>query len=159
EGNRRFGLMGWGTLLDQRIEYAVGTFNTQRNSYQPFASRQDVMAFLNFKPFYNREEGSLLRDFQFGGSVDAGDQDQPTVPAVLRTNSAPSAAGVNSSGASNAATLPFLAFNPGVMELGQRALWELHAACYYGGLSLLGAWQGGYEGYSVGTNGPSNRIP
>jgi phosphate-selective porin OprO/OprP len=158
EGNRRFGLMGWGTLFDQRIEYAIGTFNTQRNSYQAFDSRQDVMAFVNFKPFYNREEGFLLRDLQFGGSVDAGDQDQPTVPAVLRTNSAPSAAGLES-GAVNAATLPFLAFNSGVMERGQRALWELHAAYYYGGLSLLGAWEGGYEGYSVGTNGPSQRIP
>jgi phosphate-selective porin OprO/OprP len=158
EGNRRFGLMGWGTLFDQRIEYAVGTFNTQRNSFQAFDSRQDVMAFLNFKPFYNREEGFLLRDLQFGGSVDAGNEDQPTVPAVLRTNSAPSAAGLEN-GAVNAATLPFLAFNSGVMERGQRALWELHAAYYYGGLSLLGAWEGGYEGYSVGTNGPSHRIP
>jgi phosphate-selective porin OprO and OprP len=56
EGQRRFGLMGWGVLCDNRIEYAVGTFNTQRNTYQPFKDRQDVMAFLNLKPFYNREE-------------------------------------------------------------------------------------------------------
>src|SRR5262245_56863029 len=32
ESNRRFGLMAWGSLIDQRVEYAVGTFNTQRNS-------------------------------------------------------------------------------------------------------------------------------
>ena len=159
EGNRRFGLMGWGSLFDQRIEYAVGTFNTQRNSYQPFDNRQDVMAFLNFKPFYNREAGFLLRDLHVGGSVDAGHEDQPTVPAVLRTNSAPSAAGVNSSAAANSATLPFLAFNSNVMERGPRALWELHAAYYHGGLSLLGAWEGGYESYSAGTTRPSNRIP
>jgi phosphate-selective porin OprO/OprP len=151
--------MGWGTLLDQRIEYAVGTFNTQRNSYQPFNNRQDVMAFLNFKPFYNREEGFLLRDLQVGGSVDAGDEDQPTVPAVLRTNSAPSAAGVNSSGAANSATLPFLAFNQNVRERGARALWELHAAYYRGGLSLIGAWDGGYESYAIGPSGRPNRIP
>jgi phosphate-selective porin OprO/OprP len=159
EGNRRFGLMGWGSMFDQRMEYAVGTFNGQRNSYQPFDSLQDVMAFLNFKPFYNREEGFLLRDLHVGGSVDAGNENQPTVPAVLRTNSAPAAAGVDSSGAANSATLPFLAFKPDVRERGQRALWELHAAYYYGGLTLLGAWQGGYESYALGTTGAPTRIP
>jgi phosphate-selective porin OprO/OprP len=159
EGNRRFGLMGLGTLFEQRLEYAVGTFNTQRNSYQPFSNRQDVMAFLNFKPFYNREEGFLLRDLHVGGSVDAGQQNQPTVPAVLRTNSAPSAQGVNSSAAANSATLPFLAFNPNVVERGSRALWELHTAFYRGGLSLLAAWQGGRESYATGPNAPPVAIP
>jgi len=159
EGNRRFGLMGWGSMFDQRMEYAVGTFNGQRNSYQPYDSHQDVMAFLNFKPFYNREKGFLLRDLHVGGSVDAGNENQPTVPAVLRTNSAPAAAGVDSSDAANSATLPFLAFNPDVRERGQRALWELHTAYYYGGLTLLGAWQGGYESYALGTTGSPTRIP
>jgi phosphate-selective porin OprO/OprP len=159
EGNRRFGLMGWGDLFDQRLEYAVGTFNTQRNSFQPFNNRQDVMAFLNFKPFYNREEGFLLRDLQFGGSVDAGQQNQPVVPAVLRTNSAPSAQGLGTSSAANSATLPFLAFNPNVVERGSRALWELHAAYYYRGLSLLAAWQSGRESYALGNNGAPTTIP
>ncbi|MDB5350822.1 MAG: phosphate-selective porin [Planctomycetota bacterium] len=159
EGNRRFGLMGWGTVFDQRMEYAVGTFNGQRNSYQPFDSLQDVMAFLNFKPFYNMEEDFPLRDLHVGGSVDAGQENQSPVPAVLRTNSAPSAAGVDSSAAANSATLPFLAFNPNVRERGPRALWELHAAYYYRGLTLLGAWQGGYESYAQGAAGAPNRIP
>ncbi len=159
EGNRRFGLMGWGSVFEQRLEYAVGTFNGQRNSYQAFDSLQDVMAFLNFKPFYNMEEGFVLRDLHVGGSVNAGQENQPAVPAALRTNSAPAAAGVDSSGAANSATLPFLAFNPTVRERGARALWEMHAAYYYGGLTLLGAWQGGYESYALGTTGPPTRIP
>src|SRR5262245_42423907 len=96
ESNRRFGLMGWGVLWDNRVEYAVGTFNTQRNSLQPFNNRQDVMAFLNFKPFYNREEGFLLRDLQFGGSVDAGNENQSPIPAAVRTNAAPSGSGADS---------------------------------------------------------------
>jgi len=128
EGNRRFGLTGWGSMFEQRMEYAVGTFNGQRNSYQPFDSLQDVMAFINFKPFYNREEDFLLRDIHVGGSVDAGNENQSTVPAVLRTNSAPAAAGIETSSATNSATVPFLAFNPDVRERGLRALWELHAA-------------------------------
>jgi phosphate-selective porin OprO/OprP len=159
EGQRRFGLMGWGVLWENRIEYAVGTFNSQRNTYQPFSSRQDVMAFLNFKPFYNRDEGFFFRDLQFGGSVDAGNNNQSTVPAALRTNAAPSPADANSTGAGNAASLPFLSFNSGVLERGDRALWELHTAYYGGGLSLLAAWQSGFEGYAKSGTAPKVRVP
>ena len=160
EGNRRFGLMAWGSVFQQRLEYAVGTFDSQRNSLQPFNNRQDVMAFLNFKPFYNREEGAWLRDLQVGGSVDAGNEDQPLNPAVLRTGlGSPSGAAINSSAAVNSAGVPFLAFNQGVMERGLRALWELHAAYYHGGLSLIAAWDGGYESYALGNAGRPDRIP
>ncbi|HEV3263846.1 MAG TPA: porin [Gemmataceae bacterium] len=158
EANRRVGLMGWGALFDNRLEYAVGTFDTQRNSFRAFNGLQDVEAFLNFKPFYNREEGFLLRDIQVGGSVDAGDEDQSPVPAVLRTNRSPGADAFTSTAAGNVATVPFLAFAPNVSERGDRALWELHTAYYHGGLSLLGAWQSGYESYANGNNGPV-RIP
>jgi phosphate-selective porin OprO/OprP len=158
EGQRRFGVMGWGTAFENRLEYAVGSFDTQRNGYQAFNSLQDVMAFINFKPFYNQERGSLLRDLQFGGSVDAGHENQPLSPAVLRTNSPPSPTGVSSIGATNAATVPFLAFNPGVTEHGDRALWELHTAWYYGGLTLLGAWQSGFESYGR-AGGATDQIP
>jgi phosphate-selective porin OprO/OprP len=159
EANRRFGLMAHGDLLDQRVEYAVGTFDSQRNSLRPFNNRQDVEAFVNFKPFYDGEEGLLLRDLQFGGSVDAGNENQSPVPAALRTNQSPGGAAVNSTAASNAASLPFLAFNPGVLERGGRALWETHLAYYYGGLSLVAALQGGHESYATGTNGPKTRVP
>lgn len=159
EGNRRFGAMGWGSLFDRRLEYAAGVFSTQRNSFSSFGNRSDVMAFVNAKPFYDREEGFLLRDLNFGGSVDAGRQDQAAVPDVLRLNSAPSAAGLDASGAVNQATVAWLAFNDNVRERGRRALWELHAAYYYGGLSLLAAWQGGVESYSTRTAGPSTTVP
>ena len=88
EGQRRFGLMGHGDLFDKRLEYAVGSFNGQRNGYTDFNSHQDVMAFLNFKPFYNREEGFLLRDLQVGGSLDAGLENNPLSPAFLTTSQA-----------------------------------------------------------------------
>jgi phosphate-selective porin OprO/OprP len=160
EGNRRFGLMGWGVMFDNRLEYAVGTFDTQRNSFQPFSNLQDVMAFLNFKPFFNKEEGFLLRDLQVGGSVDAGHENQPTLPSVFRTNlGSPSGAGVGVPTAANDASVPFLAFNPNVRERGERALWELHMAYYYGGLTLLAAWQSGFESYSKEASGAGTRIP
>ncbi len=50
------------------------------------------MAFLNFKPFYNRED-SLLRDLHFGGSVDAGIENNPLSPAVLTTSAPPAPSG------------------------------------------------------------------
>jgi phosphate-selective porin OprO/OprP len=158
EGQRRFGVMGWGSLFENRVEYAVGSFDTQRNGYQPFNNLQDVMAFVNFKPFYNEDRDVLLRDLQFGGSVNAGHENQPVSPAALRTNSPPAPTGVSDTGAANAATVPFLAFNPGVTEQGDRALWELHTALYNGGLTLLGAWQGGIESYA-NAGAASHRIP
>ncbi|MBA4017950.1 MAG: porin [Pirellula sp.] len=157
EANRRLGLMLWGVVLDNRFEYAVGTFNTQRNSFEPNDNNQDAMAFLNFKPFYNLEEGALLRDWQFGGSVDAGQENQSVLPAALRTNSPPSSATVSGS-ASDEATVPFLQFNSGVRENGNRALWELHTAYYYRRLAMLAAWEWGHESYALGA-GPSTRIP
>jgi phosphate-selective porin OprO/OprP len=159
EANRRFGLMGHGVLWDQCVEYALGAFNTQRNSLRPFNDRQDFEAFLNLKPFYDREQGFLLRDLQVGGSVDAGNENQSPVPAVLRTNRSPGGDAVDSTGASTAATVPFLAFGPGVFERGTRALWEAHLAYYYGGLSLVTALQGGHESYSNGSTGAPVRIP
>ena len=62
---------------------AVGTFNGQRNSFTAFDNSQNVTAFLNIKPFEDWE-GSPLRDFQFGGSVDAGYQNHAPVPQGSR---------------------------------------------------------------------------
>ena len=74
--------MGWGSAFGNRLEYAVGSFNGQRNGYVEFNSSQDIMAFLNFKPFYNRED-SLLRNLHFGGSVDAGIENNPLIAGGL----------------------------------------------------------------------------
>ena len=110
--------------------------------------RQDFEGFLNLKPFYPREAGFVLRDLQFGGSVDLGNENQPLTPAVLRASGSPGPTDIASTGASNAAELPFLAFNPGVVERGGRALWEAHLAYYFGGLCFVSALEGGHEGYA-----------
>ena len=85
-GNRRFGFMGWGSLFDNRLEYAVGSFNGQRNGFTDFNSHQDIMAFLNFKPFEQKSD-FFLRNLQVGGSLDAGIENSPLSPAVLTTSS------------------------------------------------------------------------
>ena len=43
-------------------------------------------------------------------------------------------------------------------QFAQSCLWELHAAYYYKGLSLLGAWDSGFNGYALG-HSPSVRVP
>ncbi len=149
ESNRRFGVMAHGDLFRNRLEYAVGSFDGQRNGFSEFGNSQDVSAFLNFKPFYN-EEGSPLRDLQVGGSVDAGYENNPLSPAVLRLTTSPSGLDLTSTSAINTANVPFLAFNSNVRERGERALWELHAAYFYKGLTLLAAWDSGYQGYGIG---------
>jgi phosphate-selective porin OprO/OprP len=154
-GNRRFGFAGWGSLFDNRLEYAIGTFNGQRNGFTPFNSHQDVMAFLNFKPF-EQDSDSILRNLQVGGSLDAGIENNPLSPAVLMT-SAPATPLPLTPGS---ASVPFLALNNGVVERGFRALWELHVAYYYKGLSFLGAWDTGFQDYAKGTAGPPPvRVP
>jgi phosphate-selective porin OprO/OprP len=147
--------MAHGSAFDKRLEYAVGSFNGQRNGYTEFNSHQDIMAFVNFKSCYNSED-SLLRDLHFGGSLDAGFENNPLSPDVLTTSAPPSPSGLTP----GSAVVPFLAFNNGVMERGCRALWELHMAYYYQGLSLLGAWDSGFQDYALGSSGPAPvRVP
>ena len=58
---------------------------------------------------------------------------------------------------SNVIGTPFLAFNNDVNASGPRNLWDLFAAYYYGGLSLIGEWQSGFEDYAV-TQASSGRV-
>ena len=155
--NRDIGITAWGGLFDNRIEYATMLHNGPRNGYQAYDYPKTVAAFLNFKPF-EQNEGSFLRDLNFGGSLDYGYQNNPLVPAVFRTNVNATNVPLSSNDPTNNATLPFLSLNNNVKEKGLRDLWELHAAYYYKGLSLLGAWDSGFNEYAVG-QGPSVRVP
>ncbi len=161
--NRQLGATASGELFDERMEYSVGAFNGQRNSYQPFKNTPDVIGLLNFQPFGTVSSESwlsALRNLNVGGSAAYGNEDNPLNPAVLRTSANASSAPLDSSAAFNSANVPFLAFNDNVRERGVRALWEMHLAYFYQGLSLLGAWDSGYESWAIGTSGPRPvRVP
>ncbi len=77
--NRQIGLMGWGNVFNNRLEYAVGIFDGPRNSYQDFNNAKDVMAFLDYRPLYQTD--SALKFLSVGGSLDEGDENNPLVPA------------------------------------------------------------------------------
>ena len=155
--NRQLGAAFSGELFAERVEYAIGAFNGARNSYQPYTETPDVIGFVNFEPFENVEKGSWLSLFQnlnFGASGAFGVENNPLTPAVLRTSANASSQGLDSTSAFNSASVPFLAFNPGVRERGPRALGELHLAYFYQGLSVLAAWDFGYESWAMGSAGP-----
>ncbi len=137
--NRDLGIMAWGSLFDRRLEYAAGIFNGSRNSFVDTNDSKDVAAYLNFRPFGD-QTGSALENFNIGGSVDFGNQLNPTIPRLLRLD-------VPTFGAAIAG-VPFLQFNPNVREVGDRALWSVHAAYYYEQLSLIAEWQSGFQDYA-----------
>jgi phosphate-selective porin OprO/OprP len=150
--NRQVGMMGWGNVFDNRLEYAVGVFDGPRNSYQDFNNAKDIMAFVDYRPFVQTE--SPLKYLSIGGSVDEGQQNNPPVPALLRGAQNSSGSGVLATAAGdNLTAVPFLAFNNNVREKGGRELWELHGTYFYKGLSVLGAWDSGFNDYSLTTPG------
>lgn len=154
KGGRQVGAMAWGDLFESRLEYGVGIFDGPRRSFTDYNSAKDIMAMVNFTPFENRRE-SILRNFNVGGSFDFGDENNPVTPAVLRTSSNASSVTDDLNQPVNNAVVPFLAFNKNVKERGFRSLWELHMAYYHKGLSLIGAWDGGFADYAV--SGASNK--
>ena len=154
---RQIGAMLWGQFDDYGAEYAIGVFDGPRSSLQDYNSAKDVAGFLNFTPFRQAGENPL-KNLNFGGSFSHGVQNNPLTPAVLRTNTNASSTSLDSTAALNNATVPFLAFNPGVREIGPRELFELHLAYYYQGLSLISTWNAGSESYAA-ANGPITHVP
>jgi phosphate-selective porin OprO/OprP len=149
--NREIGMMGWGQLFDKRLDYAAGIFNGPRNGFEDFNNAKDVIAYLNARPF-GTSEIPFLDHLNIGGSVDFGSQNNPLLPEVFRT-----ATNASNSDGANAAAPALLAFNPNVREVGERALWNLHLAYFYKGLSVLAEWDSGFLGYAT-TNRPDARV-
>jgi phosphate-selective porin OprO/OprP len=153
QGNRQIGAMAWGEIFDRRLEYAVGPFNGARNSYQDFNSTPDLFAFVNLTPFL-KSEYTWLQNFNIGGSMNWGVQNNPIAPSNLRTNQQTSTDAPTSNSAASASSVPFLGFNSNVRERGVRELWELHTAYYYKGLTVLASWDAGFDSYATPGNKP-----
>lgn len=137
--NRDLGAMGWGSVWDKRLDWAAGIFNGNPNTFSDTNSDKDLAAFLNYRPF-ETSEVDFLKNLNIGGSVNAGNQLGPVRPQTLRLQTPiPGNA---------TAGVPFLAFNPDIIEFGPRAFWSLHAAWYSGPVSINAEWQSGYQTYS-----------
>lgn len=147
--NRDLGVMAHGTV-NKAVDYAVGVFNGTRNGYVDHNDGKDVLGYINVRPWENAGIDAL-QHWNFGGSLAYGDQNNPAVPRTLRTQVATS--GVDTVG------IPFLSFNNGVLERGQRFLWTLHSAYYYQQLSLVAEWQAGNQHYATSAVAPGVNLP
>lgn len=136
--NRQLGAMFWGVGMDERLDYAVAFLDGPRNSFEDFNDAKDVGAYLNARPFQSREKGSLLRNLNLGGSFAYGAQDNPLIPIAFRT-----AANASNAGTADRASPPFLVFEEGVHERGQRTFWSGHMAYFYRSLSIFADYNGG----------------
>jgi phosphate-selective porin OprO and OprP len=152
--SRQAGLMGWGYLFDQRLDYAAGVFNGSRNSFEPASNSQDFVGYLNARPFQESTTLDFLKFLNIGSSVAFGHQNQSPVPVAFRIAAASPNADNPGPG-----VVPFLTLNPDVIERGDRLLGSVHAAYYYKSLSLIGEWQYGYGSYATTTNPAASRVP
>lgn len=151
--NRQYGAMLWGSAFDKRVDYAIGAFNGPRNSFEDFNNAKDVIGYLNVRPFQEQAEGGLLRLLNLGGSFSYGAQDNPLVPAAFRV-----ATNASNAGSADRAAPPFLAFNDGVIERGQRTLWSAHLAYFYRSLSVVADYNGGILRYARNAAAPSSAV-
>jgi len=153
-GDRQLGAMAHGRLLEQRLEYAVGVFNGQRNSFQDFNNGKDLYTFFNSTPFLLTGM-EALRQLNLGGSFNFGREHNSLSPNALRT-----ANQVNSSTAVGSVSPGFLTFNPGDIENGPRMQWSADVAYYYRSLGILSGYQGGFQDYSTSAATPlRTRVP
>ena len=140
--NRNFAAMVHGEIWDEKMEYAVALANGPRNSYYDTNSSKDLLVFVNARPFEQIESLAPLKNLNLGGSLAWGMQDQEPLPVDFRT----SANATESTGTLKGVST-FLELNDDVREQGVRQLWELHLAYYYKQLSLLGAYDAGFNTY------------
>lgn len=151
--NRETGFMAFGSLNDKQFDYAVGLFNGPRNSYFDYNSAKDVIAYVNYKPFL-KSDLTALKHLNLGGSVDFGNQNNPTLPQALTT----SVSGTNNAGLLLTAPA-FMIWNNDVVERGDRTLWTMHATYFYKQLSLMAEWQGGQMDYAKGSSNYKTQVP
>jgi phosphate-selective porin OprO/OprP len=153
--NRQVGLMGWGFLLDKRLDYAAGVFTGPRNSFEDRNNAKDFTGYLNVRPFQNSEQFEALRNWNLGTSVVYGRQDQPAVPLAFRVG----AVAPTNAEQAELATAPFLTLNRDVLEQGPRLLGSVHSAFFNKGLSLIGEWNYGDAAYASPLLDTSAGVP
>jgi phosphate-selective porin OprO/OprP len=138
--NRQLGAMLWGTVSDERLDYAFGVFNGSRNSYEDFNDAKDVMGYLNVRPFQSRDDEFLFKNLNFGGSFTYGNQDSR---GLLLPRSFRVATNASNAGTADRYAPPFLIFDPRVEERGDRSFWSGHVAYFHNSLSILADYNGG----------------
>ena len=147
--NRQIGVMAFGKLWDERIDYAVGLFNGPRRSFQDFNNAKNPFFYLATQPFL-RGNSDLLRHLSLGGSANFGRANDPLEPSAFRT-----ANDETTSQAVDTLSPTFLRLNSNARQLGSRAFWSGDVAWFYRSLTALAGYNGGFITYSLPSQ---NRI-
>jgi phosphate-selective porin OprO/OprP len=149
--NRNVAGMIHGEIFDECVDYAVAVANGPRNSYFDTNASKDLLGYLNVRPFGQSEVFEQWKHLNVGGSFTNGVQEQGALPVDFHT----SANATESTGTLEAVP-SFLRLQSNVTESGLRRLGELHFALYQGGMSLIGAWDKGFNTYGFDNN--PNRV-
>lgn len=140
--NRDDGVMAYGRLA-KTFDYAAGIFNGTRNGFISNQNGKYFSSFISWKPF-GESEGSILENFNIGGSVLVGNNSEVPIPQTLRTTVATTGNAV--------AGIPYLNFNNNVRQSGELAFWDLHVAWFYRQLAVISEWQSGFQDYALSTS-------
>jgi phosphate-selective porin OprO and OprP len=145
--NRDEGIMPFGRLFNNKVDYAGGIFNGTRNGFLAQQDGKFTSWFINYRPFGD-EENTLLENFNIGGSVFAGNMAQAPIPG---TSAAPFRTVVPTTGDTTIG-VPFLTLNNNVRQSGPMAFWDLHLAYFYRQLAVIGEWGSGYQDYALASS-------
>jgi phosphate-selective porin OprO/OprP len=132
-----------GTVVDERVDDAIGVFNGPRRSFEDFNSSKDLIRIVTARPFLRWDDLPPLKYLNIGGSLDAGYEDNTTAqPQYFATAN-------NETTGNGAVTLSpaFLGLNKNVIELGERCQWDAHVAWFYKSFFLIAEYSGARAGY------------
>ncbi len=151
--NRQIGVMAYGTLFQDKLEYAAGVFNGPQRSFQDFNLAKDPFLFLDFRPF--RGEGNPNFEnlhFVASGTWGLRNKPEPEPNAYRTANDETTTAAIES------ISPAFLKLLPGVSEGGQSSRWAGEVAWFRKSLFLLAQYNGGFIGYRR-NQGPIGEVP
>jgi phosphate-selective porin OprO/OprP len=135
---RQPGVMAWGKLFENRIQYQAGVFNGIPASFFDLDNNVDFIGSLSVTPFM-ASGNEDLQNLGFGVSTQVGWQnymlDAIDVPSVIAGTDTPN---LNREFVT-ASSVPFFAYRDNVRALGERVRVAPHLF-YYGRFSFLGEY-------------------
>ncbi|MFO0960208.1 MAG: porin [Isosphaeraceae bacterium] len=141
--NRDMGVMAFGRVFNDRLDYAVGIYNGFRNGYYDNNDGKAISGLLNFKPFANAQD-TILENLNIGGSVFAQHLMNAPVPQTFRT--------IVPIAGNAVFGVPFLSLNNNVREAGFSGLWDAHIAYFVGPWAVVAEYGGGRQQYALASN-------
>ena len=140
--NRDLGVMAYGRLSHNTLDYAAGIFNGARNGFVATSDSKFIPLHQLGSPSTTR--GLHLENFNIGGSVFGGNEQIVPIPATLRT--------IVPIAGNTVAGVPFLGFNNNVRQTECSRSGTCTLLGIYNGLAVIAEWQSGFQDYALTSN-------